>query len=210
MFRIIFAILLVPSICFGANYYVDPTYNGSNGSSNGSYSRPWTTIAEVNRYSFSTGDGLYFKVGTRLVMTEPLSIGWNGSAEKRAVVGAYFGKDQFGLDGSDRPILDGNNWMVPPRDSYQGLIQHKNRSGYVTIQDLKVLNSGKRGISLGNSSNVPYPDTFNIVRNCEVYRPWGSGIVVERASHNLIENNIVTATSYRQIVTGERTMGGGY
>jgi parallel beta-helix repeat protein len=205
MLRLIFAMLLVPSICFGANYYVDPTYDGSKGSSNGSYLRPWKTIAQVNSFKFSTGDDLYFKTGTHLVMTEPLTISWNGTASNRAVVGAYYGEKQFGLNGNDRPVLDGNRWKVPVPGSYRGIIELRNGAGYVTIQELEVRDSGARGINIGN--NTTGKTSNNTVRNCLVYRPFGSGIVVERSSNNLIEDNIVTSTSYKWVVTGARTMG---
>ena len=196
MFRMIFAILLIPSICFGANYYVDPTYNGSKGSSIGSYSRPWTKIEQVNSHSFSTGDDVYFRAGTALVMTERLLIDWSGSEKDRVEIGAYSAEETFTLGGRARPILDGNNWTVPTQGSYQGLIQHKNRTGYITIENLELKNSGARAISLGNSSDVTsYYNTYHIVRNCYLNSPWRNGIVSERCSYNLYEDNIVANSS---------------
>lgn len=202
MVKIFLAVLLIPSICLSANYYVDPTYDGSQGSSNGSFSRPWTTIAQVNNHSFSTSDGLYFKAGTRLIMNASLNIRWSGTPSKRAVVGSYFGENQFGLGGVAKPILDGQNNTVPERGSYSGLVEHKNRAGYVTIQDLEIRDSGGAGIVLGNTykgrntTDYPHLETYNIVKNCYIHRSWRRAIEVARAKYNIIDGNVIFEPSY--------------
>ena len=209
MLRTVLAILLIPSLCFGANFYVDPTYNGANGSGNGSYSRPWTTIDQVNNYSFSTSDDLYFRAGTRLYMKNRLRINWSGKANNRVVVGAFYGENKFGLGGKARPILDGLKNTVPTKGSYSGLIEARDIAGYVTIKDLEIRDSGGAGIRLGNNSSATsFKNTYCTISNCTITRPWRRGIEVARSSYNLIENNKISYPSYGQNKP-DRIMGAG-
>ena len=211
MIRIFLILLLIPSVCIGANYYVDPTYNGSNGSSNGTFLRPWKTLAQVNSHKFSTGDGLFFKAGTVMVMPGILNISWSGTANSRAIIGAYHGEGQFdNIPENDRPVLDGSEHTVPARGSWSGMIQHLNGPGYVTIQDLEVRNSGGVGINLGQSSAGM--DTANInahylVRRCTVHRPWRQGVIIARSSNNIVEENYFFETSYGRNKGVERVGG---
>ena len=77
MIRYLLIFLLIPSVCFGANYYVDP---GAAAGGNGSHDTPWNSIAQVNAATFATSDRLYFKAGTTLTMTAPMNIRWSGTA----------------------------------------------------------------------------------------------------------------------------------
>jgi hypothetical protein len=77
---LILLLCMLPSMVFaGTAYYVDPgaTYDG-----NGTYASPWKTLASINAHSFSTGDDLYFKVGTTLNVPagQYLNIPWNGTS----------------------------------------------------------------------------------------------------------------------------------
>ena len=200
MTRLILLLLLIPSVCFGANYYVDPTYNGSNGNSNGTFLRPWTTISQVNSHKFSTGDNLYFKAGTVMVMPGILNITWSGTPNNRVIIGAYRGEGLFdNIPFNEKPVLDGSKHTVPTQGGWSGMIQHLNGPGYVTIQDLEIRDSGAVGINLGQSSTEFISDHINayyIVRRCSVYRPWRQGVLIGRSSNNLVENNYFFETSY--------------
>jgi parallel beta-helix repeat protein len=191
-------LLLIPTLCLaGKAYYVDPKAPTGG---NGSYLKPWNSIAQVNAYNFSTSDKLYFRAGTTLLMTAQFTVKWGGTSNDRAVIGAYHvigGQPVVGLGGNARPVLDGNEWTVPTREGYGAIISHRDRIGYLTIQDLEIRNSGAQGIQLGNTYGVTgLSNTHHIVRNCVIVRPWRQGISVARASYNLIEGNTISNSSY--------------
>ena len=195
--------LLIPAVSFSATYYVDPTASGGG---NGSYARPWNTIAQVNSHKFSNGDDLYFKVGTRLEMTKRLSISWDGTASNRVVIGAYYGEGKFGLGSSGkRPVLRGSFYRHPrgphvPSTNYGALVEYaRPGAGYITVQDLEVVESYTTGIKLvnGNAKGSGSQTSQNIVRNCVVKNSGGQGIVFDGSWYGRIENNRVEASCLR-------------
>ena len=108
--RFVLAFLVLVSVCFvsSAEYYVDFSASVDG---DGSFESPWNNIRSVNLNSMSTGDDVYFKVGTIREITaqeDKLIVNWGGTANDRAVIGAYYGKGLFGLNGLERPVLDGN------------------------------------------------------------------------------------------------------
>ena len=203
---IILLIIAVPSIGFaGTAYYVDP--------------RVWAMatdltivrgiVSHINAHRFSTGDDLYFRAGTILKMTAKLTIDWDGSATDRATIGAYYGKNKFGLGDNARPVLDANN-SVPTGD-YEALIEYERTGGYVTIQDLQLNDSYSKGISMSYKYTPErYFTQHNIVRNCYIKNAGRQGIVFARASNGLIENTIVEGASSRRIMlaSGNYAYGG--
>ena len=180
--------MFCPTIVFaGKAYYVNCSA-GSNG--NGSYASPWNNIASVNSHNFNTGDDVYFKVNTTCTPNANLAIDWGGTSADRVIVGAYYGNSKFGLGGNSRPIIDGQH-TVPDPDSYKGLIQmeSQNLSGYVTIQDLRVNDSGRDAIWF---NYVDYVKVYN----CYVYRPWKNGILLSRSHDSLVENCTVEKAGF--------------
>ena len=142
-----FVLMCMPAVLFaGTAYYVDCSAV-ANG--NGSYASPWNNIASVNNHKFTNGDDVYFKVNTTCTPNDELTIDWDGTSADRVIIGAFYGDGQFGLGGNSRPIIDGQH-TVPDPHSYDGLIQMPSQSltGYVTIQDLRVNNSGRRCYSV--------------------------------------------------------------
>ena len=186
----VFAIVLMcmPSVLFaGTAYYVDCS-TPSDG--NGSYASPWKNIASVNKHTFTNGDDVYFKVNTTCTPTDNLAIDWDGTSADRVIIGAFYGDSQFGLGGNSRPIIDGRH-TVPDPASYDGLIQMTSQAltGYVTIQDLRVNNSGRDAIRF---NYVDYVKVYN----CYVYRPWKNGIQLARSHDSLVENCAVEGAGY--------------
>ena len=116
-------ICLLPSLVLaGTAHYVDCS-SGENG--NGSYANPWNNIPSVNSHSFGTGDDVYFKVDTTCTLTangDRLQVDWGGTSGDRAIIGAYYGDGQFGLNGNSRPIIDGYSNAYP--DHEQGLVRY--------------------------------------------------------------------------------------
>ena len=180
--------MFMPAVLIaGTAYYVDCSA-GANG--NGSYASPWNNIVSVNSHNFNTGDDVYFKVNTTCTPTANLAIDWDGTSADRVIVGAFYGDGQFGLGGNSRPIIDGQH-TVPDPAGYDGLIQMTSQAltGYVTIQDLRVNNSGRDAIRF---NYVDYVKVYN----CYVYRPWKNGIQLARSHDSLVENCTVQKAGY--------------
>jgi len=77
--RVLIILLLLPCLVSGTDYYVDCSA-ASNG--DGSFETPWNRIWRVNNHVFSTGDDVYFKVGTTCTpSTSGLFIDWNGATD---------------------------------------------------------------------------------------------------------------------------------
>ena len=70
----LFILLMVPSICFGANWYVDKDAVGSNNGT--SWANSWTTFASINWAGMANGDTLYISGGTTSKnYTERMTVG---------------------------------------------------------------------------------------------------------------------------------------
>jgi len=181
--RVLIILLLLPCLVSGTDYYVDCSAE-TNG--DGSYENPWKNMWSIrNHDSFQTGDDLYFKVGTTCKPGNPFFVRWNGIASNRVIIGAYYGKGQFGLNGNPRPIIDGNDNTVPGR--WQSLVTVSRSAPtdvYVTVQDLYFKNSGFHGIAFNHANEIA-------VDNCYIYYSNSSGIVVARSINGSITNNIV-------------------
>ena len=180
-------LILASATAFAGNaYYIDPSASSDG---NGSYSKPWKYISSVNDHSFSTGDDIYFKVNTRCSADSYLEIDWDGTASDKVIVGAYYGENRFGLNGNDRPIIDGKSNTIPSRSVYVGLVTKRWGSGNVIIQDLRVEYAGKYGFALQDTKNVT-------IKNCQTYRSWSNGIIVARVIDATIDGNVVEESRF--------------
>ena len=190
-----FFIFFIPNILLaGTAYYVDP--NAPNGG-NGTFEQPWNSIAQVNAKKFANGDDVYFKVGTTMAVTTNMNVRWSGTPNDPVIIGAYYGKNQFGLNGSARPILRGNQdeKNPVPDNPYNGIIDCVG-SGYVTVRDLHIKDSRAGGIFM--KGQVPPnrdPSIYNSIINNIIENSGRQGIVLGRCSYGLVENNVIDTTS---------------
>ena len=198
---LILLILMFPALGLAGTgvHYADCSL--STGDNDGSSpANAFQSIATINSHSFATGEDLYFKVGTTCdASSTRFNVDWAGSSGNQAIIGAYYGENQFGLNGNTRPIIDGNE-LNPTNQS--GLIRvywstGSGTPGYVTIKDLHVLDSGTRagesyGIEFQRQWESPgYGTDYNTVENCKITNSAGQGIIIARGSYNTIENNII-------------------
>ena len=95
-------------------------------------------------------------------------------------------KGQFGLNGNSRPKIDGGDTV--PANNETALVGSNSQS-YITIKNLKVINSHGHGISMKNGS-------YNTVENCYTYHTYRIGIGLSRMSHSTISNNTVGDAYY--------------
>jgi hypothetical protein len=186
-----FLLLILPSLSYGANYYVDCSA-GKNG--NGSYTNPWNNLNSLNSKTFSNGDGLYFKVNTTCYLNsnnDRVQVKWSGTGgNKRAIIGAYYGNGLFGLNGKNRPVIDGRN-RYPGK--MQGAIDIINKS-YITVRDLKIQNAG--GLA-DNSKAVRVISSKNInVENTHLYRPHGGCVLYQKVNTGIISDNSCDQAGY--------------
>jgi parallel beta-helix repeat protein len=179
-------ICVFPSVVFaGKPYYVDC---GANLNGDGSFTRPWNNIKSVNNKMFGKGDDVYFKVNTVCMPDKKLVIDWDGTTNDRIIIGAYYGENQFGLNGNKRPIIDGQNNV--PTSEYDALIIMGSESmeGHVTFENLRINNSKYIALQTNYIDDV-------IVDNCYVYQAGGSGIILARCNTGLVKNNTVIHAS---------------
>jgi len=164
---------------FAATYYVKP--NGNNALNGRSDATAWKTIDKVNRYSFATGDDVYFKCGG--VWTNArLLIDWSGNANNRVVVGAYYGSGTIGVSGN-KPVFDGTY-------SFPG--DKNNGRDYITIENLKLINSKGHLFTAVNGSNIN-------VSNLELDKAYNAGIKYYNIDTGLVNACIVTDTGRKRI-----------
>jgi len=131
-----------------ATYYVK---NGGSDSNTGlSDAQAWETIAKVNGFSFNAGDDVYFKCGDTWNNAN-LVVDWSGvDGDNRSVVGAYYmnGSETAGVNIGGKPVLD-SGWDLVTQgggDIWEVTIKPYS-VGYVTIQDIKVINSHGHGVA---------------------------------------------------------------
>ena len=207
IYLIALSVFFFPAVGYsGTSYYVNPKAPDGG---NGSYAKPWKKISQVNNHKFKKGDDLYFKVGTTLDMTQKFVIDWDGTEKDRVIIGAYYGNGQFGLGPTgrdyDRPVLRGSFYRSPkgpnvPSGDYDALVEYSRPgAGYITVQDLEVVESYTTGIRINNGGDRKNGThtSYNIVKNCIVKNTGGQGIVFGASWHGRIENNLVEATCLR-------------
>ena len=85
----------------GTTYYADSNYDESNGSPNGTYSRPWKTLAQINGASIAPNSVVLLKCGSVfrpatnssgaiLSCKNGVTYGSYGSGSKPAILGSYY------------------------------------------------------------------------------------------------------------------------
>jgi parallel beta-helix repeat protein len=169
LFLLVF-IFILPSFVSAEEYYVKPDGNDNLDGRNDATA--WKTITKVNNYKFATGDDVYFKCDETWNGVQ-LLVDWGGSSQNQTIIGAYHlndGKEIHGASGN-KPIIDGNH-TVP--NEWSGLVHVV--SDYVTVQDLRIVNSEGMGVRFlkcdnGNVYRVDTSDTYR------------SGIILVRANY---------------------------
>lgn len=199
--KFIASIFLISSVithsALAATYYVKP--DGNDNADGKSHETAWKTLARVNSHAARKGDDVYLLAGG-VWNLQQLIINWNGSADNRAIIGAYYmnnNKETAGVpSGTSKPAIIGSyigpcsgkpgscintSDAVPPK-AYSGLI--KINSNYVTIQNIRVQNSAGRGIVLNKKRK------HAVLENNEVYYTAGNSIIFGRGtSYNIMRNN---------------------
>ena len=223
-------ILLTVSVGWSATYYAYPTSCAGSETGNGlAYNTPWTSMATINAYSFSEGDDLYFENSTNLTLTSDacrLVVDWEGNSGNRAIVGCYDNGDSDVDDCTITPLVDGGRPTFDGNDIYpsaeQGIISASNQD-YVTIQDIKVIDSNDFGI-LMLRGDYPIIDNCYLTGNEDTsilfsgssgdgiqYGTISNNYAADQAQHGhivVIGVNTDNATRYNTI-NNNRVVGGG-
>lgn len=190
----------------GESHYVDFGTKVPLAQQEGTFSRPWSTIAQIKSHAFKEGDDLFFRTGTTKAVAQKLVVNWDGTETNRAIIGAYHGEGLFGLGGQDRPVLKGSfrssGANVPPGD-YDGLITYNRPGGYITVRDLELVESYAAGvkISSGHDGSIQQVE----VSNCVVRDIGRQGISFGSTHHSLIEGNHVEQVCQRKVVLAIKT-----
>lgn len=145
---------------FAKTYYVKS--NGNDAANGLSHATAWKSVNKVNSFAFQTGDDVYFLAGN--VWNKQLTPNWSGTASNRAIVGSYYmsnGKETIGVPANTaKPTFNGtykqagdslNTPDAVPSNLYSALIHVS--GNYVTIQNLRAINSAGLGITLAPRNN---------------------------------------------------------
>jgi parallel beta-helix repeat protein len=181
------------------NYYVK---NGGSDSNTGlSDAQAWETIAKVESFSFSTGNNVYFLCGGTWT-DESLTIDWAGILGDRVVIGAYYmdgGSETLGVNGDGKPIIQGHLISATnkfPANQNYNLIEARGGQDYITVQDLKVKDSGGSGIGFLAGSD------YCTVQRCDIDGTYIHGIMFSGNSGAIVEYNDVYDTNYQYLWAG--------
>jgi parallel beta-helix repeat protein len=193
VFFLLVLILISPGFAIAEEYYVK--LDGNDNLDGRSDATAWRSITKVNSFKFASGDDVYFKCGETWNGVQ-LVVDWGGSSQNRTIIGAYYldnDKEVHGARGN-KPIIDGNH-TVP--DEWSGLVQVL--SDYVTVQDLRIINSEGMGLRFlkcdnGNVYRVDTSDTYR------------SGIILVRANYqggkSVVNGCSVTRASDKSLKEG--------
>jgi parallel beta-helix repeat protein len=160
-------------------YYVR---NGGSDSADGkSHATAWASLSKVNGYAFAAGDRVLFHEGDRWV--GQLTVDWPGTSSVPAVVGAYYVNGSTAVLGyrTARPIIDGEDQL--PSTQYAPLVAV--RADRVRVENLRVVNSEGRGISVADVSDAE-------IIGCTVSNIYDGGIHILNSRGARAENNVVT------------------
>ena len=174
------------------NYFVDATL-GSDSNTGYPYDQAWKTIDKVNSYAFSTGDSVYFKCDETWTGTQ-LEIDWSGTSIDHVVIGAYYGSgtivstltDLGGL-GLTKPIFDGD--LTAPSSYGEGLIDVF-REDYVTVQDIKIINSAGHGLRFSSLYGQPV-STHGYAYRVDADTCLNSGITWNYSSYGIADSCVI-------------------
>ena len=173
--------LVCASSAEAVTYYVR---NGGSDSADGrSHATAWASLSKVNGYAFAAGDRVLFHEGHRWAGT--LTVDWAGTSSARAVVGAYYVSNNEPVQGyrTARPIIDGEDRL--PSGRYAPLVAV--RANRVRVENLRVVNSEGRGISVAEVSDAE-------IVGCAVSNTYDGGIHFLRSQGSRAEGNLVTQT----------------
>ena len=174
-----FIILLFAAPVGATTYYVKD--DGNDELAGTSDATAWQTVGQVNDFSFSSGDDVYFKCDDTWTAVQ-LTIDWDGTSGDRVIIGAYYGSGTIGVSGT-RPTFDGNNTV--PSGNWQALIQ--SRGNYHTIENLRVINSGDEGIDTDDTVKADQNNV--IIQGCVLNNFDRSCINMYGIDTAIIQNN---------------------
>ena len=184
----IFSVILFLTVhAFAATYFVKN--DGDDSNSGLSDAKAWKTIKKVRDAVLRTGDNVFFKCGDKwIIKNYRLTIDWSGTAENRAVVGAYYmnnGKEVIGVKGK-KPVFDGND-SYPKGDFKKarwGALVWSSKNNYVTVENIRAINSEGLAFNFENGTSLR-------ALNLETQNTIGNGIQFYKVDTGLIENCVV-------------------
>ena len=177
--------ILIPSVCFGTNYYADHS-KGSDSSSGTSTSTPWQHVPGMSGCSSNCasttpqpGDTFIFKGGETWTLHGSndtlLFLAASGTAGNKIT---YIGGQQLEIPwGAGYPVFDGGG--------VQGakVIYAMTARSYITIDGIKVINAGYSADGSG----------------CGIFLSGGSGVEVKNC---LLDTNAVNALAFSTSTAG--------
>jgi len=184
---VIMLLTLFATTSWAATYYVAKNQSNASDSNSGSESNPFKTIQEGINHAYP-GDTVYVKEG---VYYEYILLPRSGTASNRIIIKKY-GNDSVVVDGSNHSNYrvvywgsgDGHDYITWELDVRNGSSEGIWVEGdYVTIQNCKVYNCKKTGITITESDHL-------YMTNVESYDNDWNGVNCQSSTNSLVENCI--------------------
>lgn len=194
---LLIVLLLMSSAVNAATYYVK---NGGDDNAAGtSDATAWASLSKVAGYSFSAGDDVYFKCGH--TWTGEITVDWAGvNSGNRTIFGAYASDGVFTCGGTTKPSFYGG--LTPssrgniPSSAWSCLVGIQGTLDYVTIQNIRVLNSSGLGICIGGGTSLNYSE-YNIIEDSEVYETTGGSVYAyDYSRYTIFRDNVATRCNW--------------
>lgn len=164
----------VPAKAEAVSYYVSP---GGSDTNAGSLASPWKTINKAAATA-KAGDTVYIRAGTYRERLRPAN---SGTQTAPLIFTAYPGEEHQAV--LDLGEMTGTN-------SYLGIV-HISGKSYITVSDLRLLNSGMFGVFVGQSNNI-------LIKNNQVNWTWSSGIYLENSKSVVADGNDLQRVTHMQ------------
>ena len=183
----------------GTAHYV---WCGGSGTDSGTAANPWLSLASLAAAGpQAESDDIYFKMNVTCTLNDNnnrVNIDWHGTENDRVIIGCY--NSVAGdcnptpyVDDGKRAVFDGTRvsgaaFGADPDGGHPGQYQSLIGSdgyNYITIQDIKLVNSGGYGITIANGD-------YGIIANCITSNSTRYGIGMARTEYGTIYNNDVS------------------
>src|SRR4030042_1023388 len=157
-------VLLISSIVNATTYYVDSA-GGNDANPGTSTSQAWKTLPKVASFTFQAGDDILFKRGGTFTGTD-WYLRHGGTKSDPVIIGAY--------GTGEKPVFNSGVRIICVAQNL----------GYITIQDVKLTNTGTGSAIFfngGNLSNI-------IISRVEIFNSSQNGIYLAAIDTYLIED----------------------
>lgn len=196
-------IVLASSICYGADYYVDPAQGNDNNA--GSLSKPWKSIYKSSRI-LAPGDTLYLRAGKYI--NDVFVAVRSGTQEMPITIKAYPGEEpKIVSEGSHGAVIFMLNakWYVVDGIAFEDCAASAGTiviisSSNIVIRNSSFVRSKGTPVKLRTSSYITVEGSTFIEHGDPGGQGGGDHIAVQGSSNNIIRSNYFSKAGHYAIL----------